>query len=112
MDYKIHTDVKFGALELVDAGRLADECNETWWNQTLCWVNDCVVRLGVFEGEFHWHSHEQEDELFLVLEGRLLLDRRAARWSSRRGRGWSCHGRSGTAPGRRRGPRAGPTSAA
>ena len=74
MDYDIHTDVKFGPLELVDAGKLADECTEKWWNQTLCQVNDCVVRLGVFEGEFHWHEHDLEDEFFYVMEGELLLD--------------------------------------
>jgi mannose-6-phosphate isomerase-like protein (cupin superfamily) len=75
MDYSIHTDVMFGPLELVDAGRLADACTERWWNQTLCRVNDCVLRLGVFEkGEFHWHKHDEEDELFYVVEGRLLLD--------------------------------------
>ena len=74
MAYSIHTDVKYGPLELVDAGRLADECTEKWWNQSLCRVNDCVVRLGVFEGEFHWHKHDLEDELFYVLEGKLLVD--------------------------------------
>ena len=74
MDYDIHTDVKHGPLDLVDAGKLADECAEKWWNQTLCQVNDCVVRLGVFEGEFHWHKHELEDEFFYVMEGELLLD--------------------------------------
>ncbi len=74
MEYSIHTDEKFGPLEIVDAGRLADECDEKWWNQTLCRVNDCVVRLGVFEGEFHWHKHDREDEFFFVLDGRLLLD--------------------------------------
>ena len=74
MDYDIHTDVKHGPLELVDAGKLADECTEKWWNQTLCQVNDCVVRLGVFEGEFHWHKHDLEDEFFYVMEGELLLD--------------------------------------
>jgi len=74
MDYRIHTDIKFLPLELIDAGRLADECPDRWWNQSLCLVNDCVVRLGVFEGEFHWHKHEVEDEFFLVLEGSLLLD--------------------------------------
>ena len=74
MAYDIHTDVKFGPLELVDAGRLADECREKWWNQTLCRVNDCTARLGVFEGEFHWHQHDREDELFFVLEGTLLVD--------------------------------------
>ena len=74
MDYAIHTDVKYGPLELIDAGRLADECPERWWNQTLCRVNECVARVGVFEGEFHWHKHDREDEFFYVIEGRLLLD--------------------------------------
>ena len=75
MAYSIHTDVKYGPLELVDVGRLADECTEKWWNQSLCRVNDCVVRLGVFEeGEFHWHKHDREDELFYVLEGTLFVD--------------------------------------
>ncbi len=74
MAYSIHTDVKFAPLELVDARSLAEQCTERWWNQTLCRVNDCVVRLGVFEGEFHWHKHDREDEFFHVLEGELLLD--------------------------------------
>ena len=75
MSYSIHTDVKFRPLELIDAGALADGCREKWWNQTLCQVNDCVVRLGVFEnGEFHWHKHDREDEYFWVVEGKLLLD--------------------------------------
>jgi mannose-6-phosphate isomerase-like protein (cupin superfamily) len=74
MDYSIHSDLKYGPLELVEVGRLADECAERWWNQSLCRVNDCVVRMGVFKGEFHWHKHDREDEFFYVLEGRLLLD--------------------------------------
>ncbi|MCX6646685.1 MAG: cupin domain-containing protein [bacterium] len=74
MEYEIHSDIKYGPLELVDAGRLADDCVDKWWNQSLCLVNDCVMRLGVFEGEFHWHKHDREDEFFFVLEGKLLLD--------------------------------------
>jgi mannose-6-phosphate isomerase-like protein (cupin superfamily) len=74
MDYSIHTDVKYGPLQLVDAGALADQCPEKWWNQSLCQVNDCVVRLGVFDGEFHWHKHDREDELFYVMEGKLFVD--------------------------------------
>jgi len=74
MGYAIHTDIKYAPLELVDAGKLADTCPDKWWNQTLCQVNDCVARLGVFEGEFHWHKHDREDEFFFVLEGRLFLD--------------------------------------
>lgn len=74
MAYDIHMDVKFPPLSVVEAGRLADSCTEKWWNQTLCRVNDSLVRLGVFEGEFHWHKHDREDEYFHVLEGRLFLD--------------------------------------
>jgi len=72
--YAIHTDVKYGPLAVVDAGALGRACTEKWWNQTLCRVNESVVRLGVFLGEFHWHKHDLEDELFFVLEGRLWLD--------------------------------------
>jgi mannose-6-phosphate isomerase-like protein (cupin superfamily) len=74
MEYAIHTEVKYGPLELVDAAGLAARCGEPWWNQTLCRVNDSVVRVGVFLGEFHWHKHDREDEFFYVVEGRLLLD--------------------------------------
>jgi len=74
MDYNIHTDIKFKPLELVDVGKLTDAVPEKWWNQSLCTVNDSVVRVGVFEGEFHWHKHDREDEFFFVLEGKLLLD--------------------------------------
>lgn len=45
-----------------------------WWNRTLCAVNDTWVRLGVLEGDFHWHKHDAEDEFFLVLEGHLDIE--------------------------------------
>ncbi len=72
--YNINLDVKFAPLQLIDVGKLAAECTERWFNQTLCRVNDCVVRLGVLHGEFHWHKHDEEDEFFFVLEGTLLID--------------------------------------
>ena len=74
VNYDIHTDVKYGPLEVVEAGRLAKECGKQWWNQSLCLVNDSVVRVGVFLGEFHWHKHDREDEFFYVMEGTLLID--------------------------------------
>jgi mannose-6-phosphate isomerase-like protein (cupin superfamily) len=76
MDYVIHTDEKYGPIELIDVGALADACGEPWWNQTLCRVNDCAVRVGVFHGEFHWHKHDREDEWFYVIEGELFVDLR------------------------------------
>ncbi len=72
--YTTHLDVKFAPLELIDVQGLVEACTDRWYNQTLCAVNDSVVRLGVLEGEYHWHAHEEEDEFFFVLEGALLID--------------------------------------
>ncbi len=72
--YDINLDVKFGFLNLIDVPALIATCQEPWFNQTLCQVNDCVVRLGVMQGEFHWHKHDQEDEFFFVLQGKFLID--------------------------------------
>ncbi len=71
--YNIRTDVAYAPLERIDIGALAQSV-EPWFNQTLCQVNDCVVRLGVVHGEFHWHHHDNEDEFFYVLEGLWIID--------------------------------------
>ena len=73
-NYEIHTDIAFEGLELIDVGRIADECRKPWFNQSLCTINQSVVRIGIIQGKFHWHAHEKEDEFFYVLEGRLLID--------------------------------------
>ena len=73
-NYSIHLDVRFSPLELIDVQALVDACKEDWYNQTLTQVNDCVVRLGILHGEFHWHKHDKEDEFFYVIEGRLEID--------------------------------------
>ena len=72
--YDIHLDDKFGYSTLFDADAEANACTVPWFNQTLTTVNDALVRLGVFHGEFHWHKHDEQDEFFFVLEGELLLD--------------------------------------
>jgi mannose-6-phosphate isomerase-like protein (cupin superfamily) len=71
--YDINLDVKFDQLERIDIGAEAAAV-EPWFNQTLTGVNESVVRLGVVEGDFHWHRHDTEDEFFLVLEGELHID--------------------------------------
>lgn len=73
-NYNINLDVKFDFLQLIDVQGLIAAAKEEWSNQTLCRVNDCVVRLGVVHGEFHWHKHDVEDEFFFVLQGKLLID--------------------------------------
>jgi mannose-6-phosphate isomerase-like protein (cupin superfamily) len=72
-EYDIHLEEKFGQLTQIDLDVFA-AAHEAWFNQTLTSVNDAVVRLGVIDGDFHWHKHDDEDEFFLVLDGVLLID--------------------------------------
>jgi len=72
--YVIQNDIKFGALEKIDIDALKKACPHEWFNQTLCKVNDSLVRLGILKGEFHWHRHDKEDEFFYVVEGKLFID--------------------------------------
>src|SRR5690349_7084661 len=72
--YTTYLDVKFAPLELVDADALIKSCTDKWYNQTLCKVNDSVVRLGVMQGEYHWHKHDDLDEFFYCVDGQFLID--------------------------------------
>lgn len=74
MQYETRLNILHGALEKIDIPRLVEECKYPWYNQTLCRVNDAVVRLGVVQGEYHWHSHATEDEFFYVVEGKFIID--------------------------------------
>ena len=74
--YNINLDTKYRPLELIDIPGMIAACDQKWFNQTLCEVNDSVARLGIIHGEFHWHKHNDEDELFVVIQGRLLIDLR------------------------------------
>lgn len=72
--YNINLDTKFQHLELIDIPSVVASCTEKWQNFTLTQVNDSVVRIGIVEGEFHWHKHDNDDEFFFVLEGQLFID--------------------------------------
>ena len=72
--YAIHMDVKFEPLQLVDVPALVEACTDRWYNQTLSKVNDSVIRLGIMQGEYHWHKHDNDDEFFFVLEGKFFID--------------------------------------
>ncbi len=72
--YVTRLDVLCGPLEVIDEKALAEASSHKWYNQTLCAVNGSVVRLGVIEGEYHWHKHDADDEFFYVVEGKLLID--------------------------------------
>jgi mannose-6-phosphate isomerase-like protein (cupin superfamily) len=72
--YDTRLDVLHQPLERIDVGALVEACTHPWYNQTLCKVNESVVRLGVVQGEYHWHKHDEEDEFFYVVSGRFLID--------------------------------------
>ena len=72
--YATHLDIKFGPRQLVDVPALVAACRDRWYNQTLCKVNESVMRLGVMQGEYHWHKHDHDDEFFFVLDGHFIID--------------------------------------
>ena len=72
--YVTHLNVLHAPLEVVDVAALVAACTDRWYNQTLSRVNDSVVRLGVMQGEYHWHSHHDLDEFFYVVDGKFIID--------------------------------------
>jgi mannose-6-phosphate isomerase-like protein (cupin superfamily) len=74
--YETRLNILHQPLELIDVHAIEDARNYKWFNQTLCKVNDSVVRVGIIEGEYHWHKHDNDDEFFYVVDGELLIDLR------------------------------------
>ena len=72
--YATFLDIKFPPLAVVDVPAVVGAVRDQWFNQTLCKVNDAVLRLGVMQGEYHWHKHDEEDEFFYVVDGRFIID--------------------------------------
>jgi mannose-6-phosphate isomerase-like protein (cupin superfamily) len=72
--YVTRLDIKYDHLQTIDVNEMVRECTDKWFNQTLTKVNDSVVRVGIIEGEYHWHKHDKDDEFFFVLSGQLLVD--------------------------------------
>ncbi len=73
-NYVTKLDVKFEHLQKIDIPKMVAECTDKWFNQTLTRVNESVVRIGIVQGEYHWHKHDNDDEFFFVLQGQLLID--------------------------------------
>ncbi|HEX6333932.1 MAG TPA: cupin domain-containing protein [Flavisolibacter sp.] len=72
--YNQRMDIRFDHQELISVNQIVDECTDKWFNQTLTKVNGSVVRIGIVEGEYHWHKHDDDDEFFFVLSGKLFID--------------------------------------
>lgn len=74
LDYKMQMDIKYDYLEKIDVPEIVKNCTDKWFNQSLCNVNSSVLRLGIFEGEYHMHKHDSDDELFFVIGGSIVLE--------------------------------------
>lgn len=61
------------SVEKVNLSDKLAQFQELWSPKAVGALNDCHVKLVKLKGEFVWHSHEVEDELFLVLQGRLRM---------------------------------------
>jgi mannose-6-phosphate isomerase-like protein (cupin superfamily) len=72
--YVTRLDVRYKHFDVVDIPAIVNECRDKWYNETLTKVNDSVVRVGIVQGEYHWHKHDNDDEFFFVLHGKLLID--------------------------------------
>jgi mannose-6-phosphate isomerase-like protein (cupin superfamily) len=72
--YATHLDILYPPLTHIDLDPLVAAVRDQWFNQTLCRVNDSVVRFAVIQGEYHWHKHDKDDEFFYVVDGRFLID--------------------------------------
>lgn len=86
--YDTRLNILHQPLELIDTGAIASAVTHPWFNQTLCKVNDSVVRMGVIQGEYHWHKHDHDDEFFYTVEGELLIDLEGRVVSLRPGQGF------------------------
>jgi cyclic nucleotide-binding protein len=74
LNYKMQMDVKYDYLEKINVPEIVKNCTDKWFNQSLCNVNSSVFRLGIFEGEYHLHKHDHDDEVFFVIEGSIILE--------------------------------------
>jgi mannose-6-phosphate isomerase-like protein (cupin superfamily) len=73
-EYTISYEPLFTALQMIDVQALIDDVEVPWYNQTLIQIGETLVRLGVMQGEFHWHRHDEQDEFFFVLDGRFRIE--------------------------------------
>lgn len=60
-------------MDVVNIAQKFSLFQEYWSPRIAGEMNDCYIKLAKLRGEFVWHHHELEDELFLVVKGRLLI---------------------------------------
>lgn len=66
--------VKYPSLQVMDLAAEGRAVTEDYRNQVLNRVNESCLRLAVFQGKYRWHVHPASDELFIVLEGAIVIE--------------------------------------
>jgi mannose-6-phosphate isomerase-like protein (cupin superfamily) len=61
-------------MEKILLNNIVKEVNEPWQPKDVAFINDTALRIAKIEGEYHWHTHRDEDELFIVLKGTIHVD--------------------------------------
>ncbi len=61
------------AIKKFDLNLISGKIRKPWDPKDVETINDCIVRIARFEGEYHWHKHDEEDELFLVISGKIKI---------------------------------------
>lgn len=74
MDKKTENDLD--GIPVIDIYNKCGEIDEPWSPIEVARVNDQVVRMALCHGEYHWHRHAEEDELFYVYKGTLVIEMR------------------------------------
>lgn len=69
-----HEPVKYRGLQVMDLAAEGKAVTEDYRNQVLNRVNESCLRLAVFQGKYRWHVHPASDELFVVLEGAIVIE--------------------------------------
>ena len=59
---------------VIDLEEKIRSIEKPWSPIDLVYINDQVIRAAIFEGEYHWHKHDEEDELFYVHKGVIRIE--------------------------------------
>ncbi|HEV8380563.1 MAG TPA: cupin domain-containing protein [Gemmatimonadales bacterium] len=65
-----------GTIRKVNLSEMFGRFRDQWKPKIVGEVNDSLVKLVKFKGEFVWHHHDHEDEMFLVVKGRMRMQLR------------------------------------
>ena len=73
VDSIVLTERGMRGMEVVNVAKKFDRFSDYWSPKIVAELNESYIKLAKLKGEFVWHHHEQEDEMFFVMKGRLLI---------------------------------------